>query len=149
MDAILIEMVGTDIAYWNSVLTYQKLSMQFSTFTTALDVLEQDIRTLQQLVQPRAMSKLEQVASLSPTKLQLTLASHCEPIPSPSPTPTTHKRGEELKSMSVVSASSLSAAPLTLSSQNHSTQARTGSVPTQSVSMQHTAKQPPKDDSPR
>ena len=67
---------------------------------------------------------------------------------SPSPTPTTHKRGEELKSMSVVSASSPSAAPLALSSQNHSTQARTDSVPTQSVSI-HTAKQPPKDDSPR
>ena len=51
--------------------------------------------------------------------------------------------------MSVVSAPSPPAAPLALSSQNHSTQARTGSVPTQSVSMQHTAKQPPKDDSPR
>jgi hypothetical protein len=123
--------------------------MQLATLTAALDVLKQDKHALQQLVQAHAMSNLEQVASLSTTKLPLTLASHREPISSPSPTPTTHKRGEKLKSMSVVSAPSQSAAPLALSSQLHSTQARMGAVLTQSVSMQHTAKQPPQDDSPR
>ena len=88
------------------------IKMQLNALTTALDVLKQDQRALQQLVQVNAM-----------------------PISSPSPTPTTHKRGEELKSMPVVSASSPSAAPLTLSSQNHSTQARMGVVSTQSVNV--------------
>jgi len=71
---------------------------------------------------------------------------------SPPPTPLTQERGErgaETKSMTVVSASSSSAAPLTLSSRLHTTQARTGAVPTQSVSMPHTANQPPEDASPR
>jgi hypothetical protein len=49
---------------------------------------------------------------------------------SPSPTPTTHKRGEELKTMSVVSAPSPPTAPLTLLSQSHSTQACMGVVTT-------------------
>jgi hypothetical protein len=66
--------------------------------------------------------------------------------------------------MTVVSASSSSAAPLALSSHLHSTQARTGAVPTQSVykfkliqavyiprtaEQPHTAEQPPEDASPR
>ena len=148
MDANLIELVGTDITCWSSELLILHRShmsnIQLATLTAALDVLKQDKHALQQLVQAHAMSNLEQVASLSTTKLPLTLASHREPISSPSPTPTTHKRGEKLKSMSVVSAPSQSAAPLALLSQLHSTQA----VLTQSVSMQHTAKQPPQDYSP-
>jgi len=67
----------------------------------------------------------------------------------PPPISSTQDRGAETKSMTVVSASSSSAAPLALSSHIHSTQARTGAVPTQSVSMPHTAKQPPEDASPR
>ena len=67
--------------------------------------------------------------------------------------------------MTVVSASSSSAAPLALSSHLHSTQARTGAVLTQSVykfkltqsvyvmphttEQPHTAEQPPEDASPR
>ena len=136
-----IKLVGADIAYWscqlkriiveleiqrNGRVFNIKIRMQLHALTTALDVLKEDQRALQQLVQVNAM-----------------------PISSPSPTPTTHKRGEESKSMSVVSAPSQSATPLALLSQLHSTQARTGAVPTQSVSMQHTAKQPPQDDSPR
>jgi hypothetical protein len=136
---INIHLVDADIAYWSFELLKLKriiveseiqrngrvlninIKMQLNALTTALDVLKQDQRALQQLVQVNAM-----------------------PISSPSPTPTTHKmRGEDLKSMTVVSAPSPPAAPLALSSQNHSTQARMGSVPTQSVSMQHTAKQPP------
>jgi hypothetical protein len=130
MDANLIELVGTDIAYWSSELLILHRShmsnMQLATLTAALNVLKQDQCALQQLVQVHAI-----------------------PISSPSPTPTTHKKGEELKSMSAVSAPSQSAAPLALSSQLHSTQACMGAVPTLSVSMQHTAKQPPQDDSPR
>ena len=67
----------------------------------------------------------------------------------PPPISSTQERGAETKSMTVGSASSSSAAPLALSSHIHSTQARTGAVPTQSVSMPHTAKQPPEDASPR
>ena len=67
----------------------------------------------------------------------------------PPPISSTQERGAETKSMTVVSARSPSAAPLTLSSHIHSTQARTGAVPTQPVSMPHTAKQPPEDASPR
>jgi len=64
--------------------------MQLDALTTALDDLTQDKHALQQLVQVHAMSKLGQVASRSPTKLPLTLASHREmPIPISSPIPTT------------------------------------------------------------
>ena len=102
MDANLIELVGTDIAYWSSELLILHRShmsnMQLATLTAALNVLKQDQCALQQLVQVHAI-----------------------PISSPSPTPTTHKKGEELKSMSAVSAPSQSAAPLALSSQLHST----------------------------
>jgi hypothetical protein len=131
---------GADIAYWSCQLLELKriiveleiqrngrvlninIKMQLNALTTALDVLKEDQCALQQLVRVNAM-----------------------PISSPSPTPTTHKRGEELKSMSVVSASPPSTAPLTLSSQNHSTQARMGVVSTQYVNVKHTDKLPPPD----
>jgi hypothetical protein len=160
-----IKLVGADIAFWsfqllelkriivdleiqqNGHLSNISIRMQLNALTTALDVLKQYKHALQQLVQVHAMSKLGQVASLSPTKLPLALASHCGmPISYPIIPTTTQERGGDHQSMSVVFPPTT--LPPTLLSHLHHHQARTGVVPTQSVSMQHTAKQPPKDDSP-
>ena len=155
-----IELVFADIAYWRFELLklksiivelveirhHSRLSniyMQLDALTTALDVLTQDKRAL---VQVHAMSKSGQVASLSPTKLPLTLASHREmPISSPIPT-TTQERGGDHQSMSVVYTPTT--LPPTSSSHLHHHQACLGEVPTLPVHS-CTAKQPPKDTSPR
>ena len=158
-----IELVFADIAYWRFELLklksiivelveirhhsrFSNVYMQLDALTTALDVLTQDKRALQQLVQVHAMSKSGQVASLSPTNLPLTLASHREmPISSPIPT-TTQERGGDHQSMSVVYTPTT--LPPTSSSHLHHHQARLGEVPTLPVHS-YTAKQPPKDTSPR
>jgi len=137
-----IESVVADIAYWRFELLklrsiivelveirhHCRLNMQLDALTTALDVLTQDKHALQKLVQVHAMSKLGEVSSLSPTKLPLTLASHCEmPISSPIPT-TTQERGGDHQSMSVVYTSTT--LPPTSSSHLHHHHARLGEVPT-------------------
>ena len=155
-----IELVLADIAYWRYELLQLKsiivelvefrhhsrssnIYMQLDALTNALDVLTQYKHALHQV---HAMSKSGQVASLSPTKLPLTLASHREmPISSPIPT-TTQERGGDHQSMSVVYTPTT--LPPTSSSHLHHHQARLGEVPTLPVHS-YTAKQPPKDTSPR
>jgi hypothetical protein len=136
----IIEMIGNSIAYWLDNLTYKNIPNRFR-FSQYYNYSQHILHVMDDKLRHH-YDMLHQIRD----------AMHRQKIrrSSPSPTPTTHKRGEELKSMSVVSAPSQSAAPLILSSQLHSTQARMGAVPTQSVSMQHTAtaKQPPQDDSP-
>ena len=123
------EMIGSSIAYWLDKLSYRIIQPYQERIQVIGDELHHHDDMLCQIID--AMHRQEVRRS------------------SPSPNPTTHKRGEESKSMSVVSAPSPTAAPLALSSRLYSTQARTGAVPTQPVSMPHTAKQPPEDASPR
>ena len=134
----IIEMIGNSIAYWLDIITYKNIPNRFR-FSQYYDYSKHILHVMD--------DKLRHQHDMLH---QIRYAMHRQEIrrSSPSPIPSTQERGES-KSMSVVSAPSPPAAPLALSSQNHSTQARMGSVPTQSVSMQHTAKQPPQDDSPR
>ena len=114
-ESVEIEMIGSSIAYW-----FDKMNTHVyneNTFHVMGD----------ELCHHRDMLR------------QIRNAMHRQDVrrSSPSPIPTTHKRGEESKSMSVVSASSSPAVPLALSSQIHSTQARMGAVTTQSVNVKH------------
>ena len=125
------EMIGRSIAYWLDKLDYG-MNIPRHVISILYVICDELCHQRDKLRQIDAMHRQEVRRS----------------SPSP-PIPTTHKRGEESKSMSVVSASSSSAVPLTLLSQIHSTRARMGAVTTQSVNVKHTDKLPPPDASPR